>query len=111
MSMADDTESFLVHQSIENPEKFKEVAEKYPVTSKYAKNQIYHDPVLGGMVDESPRKRDRRRKETAPEVPAIPKKRRLSPEDYEDYRNNKSTYEREWLEDYYHAKELADQGM
>lgn len=111
--MSNNAEDFLIHQSKENPEKFKEVAEKYPVNSKYAKNQIYHDPALGGLIDESPRRRDRRRKERAPEDKGVPKesRRRLSPEDYEDYRNNKSIYEKDWLEDYYKAKELADQGM
>lgn len=102
-------DDFFVQQSKADPERWKEVSERFPVTSEYAKHQIYHDPVYG-LVDESPRRRQMKRKD---KFPAIPKesRRRLPDEEWEDYRNNKAQYQKDWLEDYYHAKELADQGM
>jgi len=103
-------DEFFVQQSKENPDKWKEVSERFPVNSKYSEDQIYYDPVKGHLIDESPRRRRNRVKD---KFPAIPKesRRRLPDEEWEDYRHNKSRYQQDWLEDYYHAKELADQGM
>ena len=101
-------DEFFVQQSKENPERFREVAERFPVNSEYSKHQIYYDPV-DGLIDESPSRR-RKRKEKFPSIPKE-SRRRLPDEEWEDYRNNKAQYQKDWLEDYYHAKELADQGM
>ena len=104
--MFEDSDSFLAAQAKDNPEKFQEVSERYPVLSK----RDYYRIQLGEPISRA----SKRRKDTLTDAERpVPKekKKNFSPEDYEDYRNNKSTYEREWLEDYYRAKELADQGM
>lgn len=102
--MFKDSDEFLAAQAKDNPDKFQEVAEKYPTLSK----RDYYRIKLGEPISRASK---RRKQETTDADRPVPKKRNLSPEDYEDYRNNKASYESEWLEDYYYAKELADEGM
>ena len=103
-------EEFFSAQSKENPERWKEVSEKYPVTSDYARDQIYIDPV-DGLIDESPARRRKRNKNRHKVDYEQPKSRRLSPDEWMEYRKAKKRYLEDYYEDYHYARELADQGM
>lgn len=103
-------EEFLSQQSKENPERWKEVSERYPVISDYKRNQIYHDPV-DGLIDESPsRRRKRNRTRHQPDYDK-PKTKRLSQDDWAEYRKAKKRYLEDYYDEVHYARELADQGM
>lgn len=106
-----ESEEFLKSQKQSNPDRFQEVADKYAVNTPYGEKKFYYDKFQGTMIDHSPeRKRDRKRQHSTPD-PEKPKSKKLDPNEWEDYRKSKQQYERDWLEEYYYAKELADQGM
>lgn len=102
-------DAFFKQKRREDPEKWQDVEGRYPIQPPDDKHQIYYDKSLDSMIDESPTKRRQRK----PRTQAVPKERqrRLDPEEWAEYRKNKAEYHRQWLEDFYHAKELADQGM
>ena len=104
--MFKEADDFFLASESADPDKFREVAERYPTLSK----RDYYRIQLGEPIS---RARNRRKHSITEAEKPVPKERRrtLSPDDYEDYRNNKSSYERDWMEDYYRAKELADEGM
>lgn len=104
--MFKEADNFLAESRDNDPEGYERLEEKYPTLSK----RDYYRIQLGEPIS---RAKNRRKHELKDSDRPVPKqhRRKLSPEDYEDYRNNKDSYEREWIEDYYRAKELADQGM
>lgn len=64
------------------------------------------------MTDHSPEQQYRRKRLQKPRPDVEhPRSKKLNHNEWEDYRKSKKQYEQEWLEDFYYAKELADQGM
>jgi hypothetical protein len=109
MSSADD---FLKEQSENNPERYKEVSDRYSTLSPYGEKEFYYDKLQGTMIDHSPEHRqNKRRKYKQQQEPEQPRSRRLDPQEWAEYRKSKAKYEREWLEDFYYAKELADEAF
>lgn len=107
MSSADD---FLKEQSETNSERYKEVSDRYSTLTPYGEKEIYYDKLQGTMIDHSPQQRQTKKRKYYP-TDEQPRARRLDPQEWEDYRKSKKQYERDWMEDFYYAKELADQGM
>lgn len=100
------TDAFFERAAKENPKRWKEVSKKYPVSNG---KEVYYDAAVDSMVEESEWNQRQRRGKSG----GVPKdsKRRLSHEEWSDYRKSKQKYLQEWYDDLYYAKELADEGM
>lgn len=105
-----DADDFFRDKRTNDPENWQRTKEKYSVQPESDRFQIYYDPAVGSLVDESPQRRRKRLGKSGNQVP-LERRKRLDPEEWSEYRKNKAEYNRQWLEDYHYAKELADQGM
>jgi hypothetical protein len=95
------TDEFFKEQRLVDPDKWDEVADKYPVNSSYDEERF--------AIGEPP-KRKRNRKGKSGGVPKN-KKRQFSDDEWEEVRRARAKYYKEWEEDYRYAKELADEGF
>lgn len=94
-------DDFFQEASESDPEYWDKLEKQYPVNSEYDE--------LRFRIGEPPKRR-RNRVGKSGGVPKD-KKRTFSPDEWREYRKAKDKYLKDWYEDYYYAKKLADEGM
>jgi hypothetical protein len=99
-----DADAFLENAKQTDPERYAELEKRYPTLTA----RDYLRSRLGKTIT-----RAKKERVTAEgDHPVVGKKRRwLEEQDWSDYQRNRKRYIEEWEDEYYRAKELADQGM